>query len=312
MKLQVTFETGHAARLEGLDGVVSPVYLDERPLGGVASHVDWRLNGFISRLLMEERLVGATGEWLLVHTQGRLPYTHLFLVGMGCKEERNAPEVKTALGDVATKVALAGLHAFGIDLYEVAGDAMSAEEALVFFLESLSGAYPDDVLSNPPYRPALEVQQRNEERLEKARARRAKLAEARASWEVEYAEQAAVTAASGDAARSPESDDDGDDDTLSDEAEDVLQGVDGINGAPELERPRAGAVPAAASADLESSVPEPPPHPSTVGEPELEDEPERTVRVVLLGNQERLGAMRQALRDWHAGGEGKLGVEWSR
>jgi len=297
VKLQVTFETGHPARLEGLDGVVSPIYTDERPLKGVAGHVDWRLNGFISRLVMADRLIGDSGEWLLVHTQGRLPYTHLFLVGMGAKDGRNSDGVKSALGDVASKVALAGLHAFGIDLEEVAGVTMPAEEAMVFFLESLSAAYPEDDLSNPPYRPALEAQQRNEQRLAAARARREQLVAERAAWDAEAANREATSLAEGEAAV--------DDDSLS-RADDLFpaEETDSVREA----RPRAGEVPPAVSMD----VPEPPPDPSSVDDPELEEEPERTVRVTLLGDQQRLATMRQALRDWRTGSDGQLDVEWSR
>ncbi len=302
MKLQVTFETGHPARLEGIDGVVSPVYSDERPLSGVAGHADWRLNGFLSRLLMEDRLVGIPGEWLLVHTQGRLPYTHLFLVGMGAKEERTAEAAKGALVDVASKLALAGLHAFGIDLEEVTGEAMVAEEAMVFFLERLSAAYPEDDLSNPPYRPALAAQKRNEERLAKARARREQLLAARAIWDAEAAEGAAVAAAAGEQPLG------GDDDSLAgdevpipgDETESMRQA-----------RPRAGALPSGPCPE-EDLLSGGPPDPSTVEDPELEEEPERTVRVIFLGDQKRLGVMRQALRDWRSPGEGELDVEWSR
>ena len=302
MKLQVTFETGHPARLEGLDGVVSPIYKDERPLSGVAGHVDWRLNGFISRLVMEERLIGDSGEWLLVHTQGRLPYTHLFLVGMGAKDERSADGVKSALGDVASKVALAGLHAFGIDLSEVAGASMAPEDAMVFFLERLSSAYPEDDLSNPPYRPALEAQQRNEERLARARARREQLVAARALWDAEAAERAVAASAGG-------GEDPSDDDESLSGDEEVLPGgeTDSVREA----RPRVGALPPG-SGEFSDTSSEPPPAPATVEEPELEEEPERTVRVILLGEQQGLGVMRQALRDWRTAGDGELDVEWSR
>ncbi|MBJ96212.1 MAG: hypothetical protein CMP23_17260 [Rickettsiales bacterium] len=295
MKLQVTFETGHPARLEGIDGVVSPVYSDERPLKGLAGHADWRLNGFISRLLIEDRLVGDRGEWLLVHTQGRLPYTHLFLVGMGPRNAGSPEEVKEALRDVASKVALAGLHAFGINLSEVVGEALPPKEAMVFFLERLSAAYPDDDLSDPPYRPALEAQRRNEERLARARARRQQLVDARAAWEAEEAAQAELAAGS---------------------EKDSLSGADGLEQQDEVQlaeelRPRVGQVPPPAHSDAEGGAAEPP-HPESVEEPELEDEPERTVQLILLGDSEQLGLMRQALRDWRSEDEGQLEVEWSR
>ncbi len=187
MKLQVTFETGHPARLEGLDGAVAVVFQDERPLKGTASRADWRLSGFLSRLLMGGKFSGERGEWLLVHTQGRLPYTHLFLVGLGKREARTTANSRTALEGIAGKIALAGIHRFAVNLSEVVPRDMAPEDAMVVFLEALSSAYPDDDLADPPFHPALAAVQRNEERREAARRRRRELQEARARWAAEHA-----------------------------------------------------------------------------------------------------------------------------
>jgi hypothetical protein len=159
VKLNVTFETGHPARLEGLEGAVAVVFQDERPVQGVAVRADWRLNGFLSRLLMDGRFTGERGDWLLLHTQGRLPYTRLFLVGMGRKQEREIASSRRALAGIASKVALAGVHSFAIDLSEVIPAEMAADDAMVVFLEALSQAYPEDVESNPPYLPALNARE---------------------------------------------------------------------------------------------------------------------------------------------------------
>ena len=172
MKLNVTFETGHPGQLDGLDGAVAVVFQDERPLTGLAARADWRLNGFLSRLLVDNRFTGDRGEWLLVHTQGRLSFTHLFLVGMGRRASRTAANSKRALEGIAGKVALAGIHRLAIDLTEVIPQEMAPEDAMVVFLEALSNAYPEDELSDPPYQPALDVRQRNEDRLLAARQRR--------------------------------------------------------------------------------------------------------------------------------------------
>ncbi len=194
MKLNVTFETGHPAKLEGLEGAVAVVFQDERPVQGVAVRADWRLNGFLSRLLMDGRFAGEQGDWLLLHTQGRLPYTRLFLVGMGRKNEREIATSKRALAGIASKVALAGVHAFAIDLSEVIPAEMAAEDAMVSFLEALSESYPDDVESNPPYLPALSARERNDERIKAFRKRRVELVEARKAWEAEQAAAAAAAA----------------------------------------------------------------------------------------------------------------------
>lgn len=275
MKLNVTFETGHPAQIQGLDGAVAVVFQDERPLQGMASRADWRLNGFLSRLLVDNRFSGERGEWLLVHTQGRLPFTHLFLVGMGRRSSRAVASSRRAIEGIAGKVALAGIHRLAIDLTELIPPEMAPEEAMVAFLEALARAYPDDELSDPPYLPALDAKQRNELRIEAARRRRRELQEARAAWEAERAAR----------------------------AEAVAQGE-----APE--RPIAGALPEAEPETQPEPVP--PPDPSSVGEPELEPSPERTVHVVLMGDAGSVGAMRKALKELSRKPDSPLDVEWSR
>jgi hypothetical protein len=280
VKLHVTFETGHPAKINDLDGAVAAIYQDERPLSGLAGHADWRLNGFLSRLTMEEKFVGTTGDWLLVHTQGRLPFVHLFLVGMGRKEERSVSAARRVLKDVAGKVALAGVHSVALDLTELAPAEMPAEEAMVIFLEALSLSYPEDELSDPPYVPALEIEDRNQERLAKARQRRAELREARMKWESENTTEPAVG-----------TEDDG-----------------------ERERPVAGGVPDDApslgvNTPAPMAAPAAPPGPESVVEPDLEDRPERTIRVVFLGDSNTVGSLRKSLKRMSSEA---FDVQWSR
>ncbi len=278
MKLNVTFETGHPGQLDGLDGAVAVVFQDERPLIGLAARADWRLNGFLSRLLVDNRFTGERGEWLLVHTQARLPFTHLFLVGLGRKGDRTTANSRRALEGVAGKVALAGIHRLAIDLTEMIPPEMAPEDAMVIFLEALSRAYPEDELSDPPYKPALDAQERNQQRLEAARKRRRELQEARARWEAEHAAEAAAAAAGA------------------------------------VERPIAGGLPESEATEEAppSEPPPPPPDPSTVGEPELEPSPERTIHVILMGDAGSVGAMRKSLRELSGKGDAPLDVEWSK
>jgi hypothetical protein len=291
VRVQVTFESANVASVQGLDGAVAVVYQDDRPMRGTGAHADWRLNGFLSRLLQGGKFAGEAGEWLLVHTQNRLPFTHLFLVGMGRREQRDAKLVRQAIEGIASKVALAGLHAFAIDLTEVAGEDVPASEAMMLFLETLGQAYPDDELSNPPYRPAIEVEERNRERLDTARRRRAELLAARARM---VAKQAL------DALDAREAD--------AEEAADAEATAD---------RPIAGGLPPAATQDAveteSSSAPEELPDPNSLPAPDLEARPERTVKVVFVGTADRLAEMRRGLQEAdQAGSTGSLDVSWSR
>ena len=267
MKVQVTFETGHPARVEGIDGAVAVVWQDQRPLRGLAARADWRLNGFLSRLIANDRFAGKAGEWLLVHTQGRLPFTHLFLVGLGRHEEHGPRRVKSALEGIAGKVALAGLHAFAIDVDEVVAGHLDPEKAMVLFIDALSDSYPEDEFADPPYLPALEVKARNEESIASHRRRRRELQEGRRRWDEERRAEAAARA------------------RVSTEEGEELD----AEGAPAAVRPVAGHLPAEAP-------PPPPPDPESLGDPELEPLPERTVRVVFLGEVGRVADLRSALK----------------
>ena len=282
MKVQVTFETGHPARIDGIDGAVAVVWEDQRPLQGMAARADWRLNGFLSRLVQGERFSGKAGEWLLVHTQGRLPFTHLFLVGLGHSDNHGAARARAALEGVAGKVALAGLHSFAIDLDEVVAGAVDPNRTLVTFLDALSDSYPEDEFADPPYLPALEARERNDERVAQHRRRRQELVEARRRWEEERrAEEAARVRA------------------VADDGEESETPPEMTAVAPE--RPVAGHVPDEA-----------PPDPAELGDPELEPYPERTVRVVLVGEPDRVRALREGLRTMSQVEDAPIDVDWQR
>lgn len=69
------------------DLLVVGFFRDERPLKGSAGWVDWRLNGMLSRFLMEGRLTGDWQETTLIPSQGRVVPRMLLLVGLGAVRE---------------------------------------------------------------------------------------------------------------------------------------------------------------------------------------------------------------------------------
>ena len=68
---------------QGCDVVVTGFFIDERPLGGSAGLIDWRLNGMLSRLLIEKKLSGGWKETTLIPSQGRLMSRMILLLGLG-------------------------------------------------------------------------------------------------------------------------------------------------------------------------------------------------------------------------------------
>lgn len=60
---------------------------EERPLLAAAGYVDWRLNGWLSRLIVREQFKGEKKERLLTPSMGRIPPQRIFLFGIGSGSE---------------------------------------------------------------------------------------------------------------------------------------------------------------------------------------------------------------------------------
>jgi len=65
------------------DLLVTTLYHTERPPQGVGGLVDWRLNGFVSRQIMNGRVEGSSEELILIPLHRRLPARRLLLLGLG-------------------------------------------------------------------------------------------------------------------------------------------------------------------------------------------------------------------------------------
>ncbi len=65
------------------DVLVGGFFQDERPLKGSIGWMDWRLNGTLSRFLIEKRLTGDWPETLLIPSQGRMRAPMILLFGLG-------------------------------------------------------------------------------------------------------------------------------------------------------------------------------------------------------------------------------------
>jgi hypothetical protein len=71
------------------DVLVTGFFKDERPIKGSSGWIDWRLNGMISRFLMDHKLTGDWNETTLIPSQGRIIPRMILLLGMGEVKEYN-------------------------------------------------------------------------------------------------------------------------------------------------------------------------------------------------------------------------------
>ncbi len=88
--------------LAGVDALCLFVAEDDRPLPGTAGYVDWRLCGALSRVLKKGFFTGVKDDWLLLPSDGRLPFPRVFAVGLG---RREGPGRGQALGQALASAA---------------------------------------------------------------------------------------------------------------------------------------------------------------------------------------------------------------
>jgi len=65
------------------ESVVALYFTDQKPLNGPAALLDWRLDGQLTRLLLEGRVQGRAGEHVAVQNNGKLSADWVLFVGGG-------------------------------------------------------------------------------------------------------------------------------------------------------------------------------------------------------------------------------------
>lgn len=108
-------------QLPRLDELTSDLLLlthfaDERPLQGVGGLVDWRLNGFLSRLILDGRITGAWGEQLLYPLPSRLPVKKVLYVGLGDRSKYGSTRFKEISGKLLATLRNIGVTSFATTL----------------------------------------------------------------------------------------------------------------------------------------------------------------------------------------------------
>ena len=63
--------------------VAALFFEDRRPLCGPAALLDWRLNGLLTGLLQQGRVLGGKGERVLVRNNGKIGSEWIFFAGGG-------------------------------------------------------------------------------------------------------------------------------------------------------------------------------------------------------------------------------------
>jgi len=104
--------------LGGIDGLCLWVRVDERPLRGLASFVDWRLCGYLSQLLKTSFFCGEPEEALLLAGGGCIPCRRIFVWGLGGAKEWTRESVEQHIEKTQKKLRLAGVSSLAMSTPE--------------------------------------------------------------------------------------------------------------------------------------------------------------------------------------------------
>ena len=129
---------------------------DERPLGGAAGFVDWRLCGQLSRLLVDGFFKGTRGESLLLPSSGRIGAPRLVVLGLGPGGEAlHAGVLRSALSQAADVLNRARVDSVALEL--PGRGAMPAHERTSAFDEAFAPAFQGSrvtLLADGPMKPS--------------------------------------------------------------------------------------------------------------------------------------------------------------
>jgi len=110
--------------LSGIDSLCLWLCSDERPVRGLASFVDWRICGYLSRLLQSAHFQGEAEEALLLALEEGLPCRRVFVLGLGEKREWTAESIEQQVKKTQKKLRMAGVSSLAMATPEMAPEEM--------------------------------------------------------------------------------------------------------------------------------------------------------------------------------------------
>lgn len=135
MDLRFVAPTLRRLDLSGAEVLVCCLTQGERPPGGVAGLLDWRLSGQLSRLLLRGFVTGELGEVLLVPGKPKLPFDKLLFLGVGEPQAFDERVYRLSVEHILTRLAGLNTRRAVVELPGRAHELISAERAAAILLE---------------------------------------------------------------------------------------------------------------------------------------------------------------------------------
>jgi hypothetical protein len=103
------------------EALVVGFFEEQRPLKGLAGELDWLLCGALSELLIGDKLSGALGDVALLTSQGKVPASKIFLIGLGPSAGFSASTLREAGRTAAACMTGAGVATAAMECFHATG-----------------------------------------------------------------------------------------------------------------------------------------------------------------------------------------------
>jgi hypothetical protein len=121
------------------------VFADERPPRGICGFIDWRLNGMISKEIMQGRIGGDFEEKIVIPFPRRIGTEILLLFGLGNISDINYDKIYNASYLITKAVDGMALNSFAFDLYGEGRSTLVASNILEAIVTGIFDSLSADI-----------------------------------------------------------------------------------------------------------------------------------------------------------------------
>lgn len=123
------------------DTLVLDHFVEDRPLQGLAGYADWRMNGWLSRLVLRGWAMGGPSETLLMPATSRLNVDRVLLVGLGRRGEYTPEALRLTSLHIMRSLRGLGVSRFALGIPGISGLKIGTRQAVDIVLTSLQQMY---------------------------------------------------------------------------------------------------------------------------------------------------------------------------
>jgi hypothetical protein len=130
-----------------VDVVALGLFEDERPLKGATGYCDWRLNGRLSRMFVDESFLGKPRDVVLTDTGGRIGSPRVLLFGQGKRYSLDLTIFKRRVRKMIVDVKKACFSSYAIELPGVDPGPLHPDQAICEFLDAAATIFREGAVT---------------------------------------------------------------------------------------------------------------------------------------------------------------------